>query len=374
MSAEDELLIKDLSAGGGKTIKHVTLNAPKSLNSLTLSMAQTLQPQLVAWEADDDVVCVFIEGAGDKAFCAGGDIVSLYRGMTGEGDPGYPDAFFENEYRLDYTLHTMTTPVLVWGDGIVMGGGIGIFAAGSHRVSTENSRLAMPEITIGLFPDVGGTWFLSRMPGSTGLFLGLTGSHINAGDALFTGLSDRFLPADEHEAVLNGLTTTTDWSNPHQAVSHVLRERAHANSTQPPESNVRKHLDRINAVTDADTLSEVVNNICALADDEDKWLSKAGKALSGGCPMTTHLVKAQIHQGMHLSLREVFQRELKMARQCARHTDFREGVRALLIDKDGQPDWRYKTVAEVPQEAVAAHFEPSWEGEHPLADLPADPA
>lgn len=371
MSSDEALLIEDLTTGDGKTIKRVTLNAPKSLNALTLDMARRLAPQLAAWDADDDVACVFIEGAGDKAFCAGGDIISLYRGMTGEGDPDYPDAFFEHEYRLDYTLHVMRTPVITWGDGITMGGGIGIFVAGSHRVVTENSRLAMPEITIGLFPDVGGSWFLNRMPGRTGLFLGLTGAHINAGDALFTGLADRFLNADDRDAVLQALTQASDWSAPHETVGHALRECAQASQAQAPESPVRAHFDRINALTDADTLAAIVANIQALASGDDKWLAKAAKSLSGGCPLTAHLVYAQIQHGAQLSLREVFMRELAMARQCARHDDFREGVRALLIDKDGQPAWRFASVADVPADAVTAHFAPSWQGEHPLADLPA---
>lgn len=372
MSSDDPILIEDLPTAGGQVIKHVTLNAPKALNSLSLDMAKRLQPQLVDWDADANVAAVFIEGAGDKAFCAGGDIVQIYKGITGEGDAAYPDAFFEHEYRLDYTLHTLRKPVVTWGDGITMGGGLGILVAGSHRVVTENARLAMPEITIGLFPDVGGTWFLNRMPGRAGLFLGLTGSHMNAGDALFTGLADRFLPAEARDDILNGLAAVEDWSEPHHAVGRVLRKRAHDDDRHAPASNVRKHLDRINDVTDADTLAEIVAAIRGLESDDDKWLAKAAASLDSGCAVTAHLVHEQIRRGAHLSLRDCFQRELKMARQCVRHPDFREGVRALLIDKDGKPNWRFASVAEVPHDYVEAHFAPSWEGEHPLADLPAE--
>src|SRR5699024_6980316 len=150
------------------------------------------------------------------------------------------DDYFVNEYCFDYTLHTLQTPLITWMDGIVMGGGIGMGVAGSHRVVTEKSRLAMPEITIGLYPDVGSTWFLSRMPGRTGLFLGLTGSHMNAADGLFTGLADHFLPAASRGDVLDGLVGATDWSRPQQTVGKVLREVAARHSAQPPESNVRK--------------------------------------------------------------------------------------------------------------------------------------
>lgn len=377
--SDEPLLIQDIPAAGGGTIKRVTLNAPKALNSLSLAMARQLQPQLVEWDADDAVVAIFIEGAGDRAFCAGGDIVQIYHGMKslhdeGEGDADYPDDFFEAEYRLDYTLHTLNTPVIGWGNGVAMGGGLGILAGCHFRVVTENARLAMPEITIGLFPDVGGTWFLNRMPGRSGLFLGLTGAHMNAGDALFVGLADRYLPHAAKDDVLSALASAEDWGDPAHTVDRLLRRLAHRQDKAPPASNVRRHLDRINDVTDADTLSELVGAIRGLASEDDKWLAKAAATLDGGCPVTAHLVHEQIRHGAQLSLRDVFLRELAMARQCIRHPDFREGVRALLIDKDGQPDWSFKSVAEVPAGTVHAHFAPSWDGDHPLADLTAPPA
>ena len=368
-SADEPVLIEELPAGGGKRIGRATLNAPKALNSLSLAMIEKLQPQLEAWEADDDIACIFIDGAGDKAFCAGGDIVQIYRGMTGEGDENYPRAFFENEYRLDYTIHTLNTPVVAWGDGIIMGGGIGIFAGASHRVVTENARLAMPEITIGLFPDVGGTWFLNRMPGRCGLFLGLTGAHMNAGDALFTGLADRFAGADQHAALLDALAAVDDWADPVLAVEQVLRKTEARAAAHCPGAHTRKHLDRINEATDAQTLAGVVAGIRSLASHEDKWLAKAAKTLDGGCPVTACLVYEQLKRGKHLSLKQCFLRELKMALACARHADFREGVRALLIDKDGAPHWQHESVAEVPAEHIQDHFRAPWDGEHPLADL-----
>ncbi len=379
MASDEPLLIQDIAAAGGRTIKRVTLNAPKALNSLSLAMARELQPKLIEWDADNSVVAIFIEGAGDRAFCAGGDIVQIYHGMKalhgeGEGDADYPDNFFEAEYRLDYTLHSLTTPVIGWGNGVAMGGGLGILAGCHFRVVTENARLAMPEITIGLFPDVGGTWFLNRMPGRSGLFLGLTGAHMNAGDALFVGLADRYLPHAAKDDVLSVLASAEDWGDPAHTVDRLLRRLAHEQDRTPPASNVRRHLDRINDVTDADTLSELVGAIRGLASADDKWLAKAAATLDGGCPVTAHLVHEQIRHGSQLSLRDVFLRELAMARQCIRHPDFREGVRALLIDKDGQPDWSFKSVAEVPASTVKAHFAPSWDGDHPLADLTAPPA
>jgi enoyl-CoA hydratase/carnithine racemase len=367
--SEEVVIIEDLPTASGHTLKRVVLNAPKALNALSIEMIQRLQPELESWEADDSVVCVVIEGAGEKAFCAGGDIVQIYRHMTEGADYQGADDYFRQEYCLDYTLHTLKIPVITWIDGIAMGGGLGISVAGALRVVTENARLAMPEITIGLYPDVGSTWFLSRMPGRTGLFLGLTGAQMNAGDALFTGLADRFLPAASRSDVLDKLTGARDWSAPLQTVGAVLREVASQSTEACPESQVRKYFDLINECVDADTLAEIVAAIGGLHAADDKWLAKAAKTLDAGCPVTAHLIYQQTLRGRTLSLAESFQLELAITCQCVRHPDFREGVRALLIDKDGQPDWRYDRVADVPAAYVEEHFTAPWSGRHPMADF-----
>lgn len=374
---ENVLLLEEIPAGGGKRLAQVTLNAPKALNALSLDMIRRLIPRLRAWDEDPDVVCIFIEGAGDKAFCAGGDIVRIYHGMRamdghGDGDPEYPDAFFEGEYRLDYTIHYLTTPVVAWGDGIAMGGGMGILQGASHRVVTENARLAMPEIGIGLFPDVGATWFLNHIPGRTGLFLALTGAQMNAGDALYCGLADRFIPAAARDEVLAALGTLDDWTDPSRAVSRVLRRFENEADVHCPASHVRKHRELIGQLTDGDTLSDIVSALRGLSENDDAWLARAGQTIDKGCPASAALMHEQLRRGAHLSLRQCFLRELKMARQCIRHPDFREGIRALLIDKDGKPRWRHASVAEVPDDYVEEHFASSWEGEHPLTDLPEE--
>ncbi|EWG99884.1 hypothetical protein Q427_22465 [Halomonas sp. BC04] len=167
----------------GGRIGVATLNAPKSLNALTLTMAQQLMAKLDAWAVDRSIVAVWLEGAGEKAFCAGGDVVALYRSMTEEGenrgsgrDSVFAETYFTTEYRLDYRIHTYPKPILLWGDGIIMGGGLGLTAGASHRIVTETTRIAMPEITIGLYPDIGASWFLNRMPPGIGAYLGITGA------------------------------------------------------------------------------------------------------------------------------------------------------------------------------------------------------
>ena len=210
----DVVLFSTINSGD-KLIAVATLNRPKALNSLDLEMAQLLDKQLKAWEEDEQVVAVILDSAGDRAFCAGGDITSVYQGMleNKSGKPldnQYAVDFFKTEYRLDYYLHNYKKPVIVWGRGIVMGGGIGLLAGGSHRVVSDDVRLAMPEVTIALFPDVGGSWLLPRLAGKTGRFLGATGAIVGSDDALFTGLADYAMPTESWDVFVEKLAAQ-DW-------------------------------------------------------------------------------------------------------------------------------------------------------------------
>ena len=208
------VLFEVRAAKNGRGIGMMTLNAEKTLNALSLEMIDLMAEQLAAWSTDDNIAMVFMQAAGEKAFCAGGDLQNLYQSMLTHhasaekndirANP-YACDFFNREYRLDYFIHTYPKPILCWGHGIVMGGGIGLMAGASHRVVTEKSRLAMPEIGIGLFPDVGGSYFLNRMPGKLGLFLALTGAMINAADAKFTKLADYAIAQVDKASVLEKL-------------------------------------------------------------------------------------------------------------------------------------------------------------------------
>lgn len=367
----DVVLFEILPGSAGKNIGVATLNVEKKLNSLSLEMVRALLPQLSAWEADDSIVCVWLQGAGDKAFCAGGDVKVLHDRIREAGPQEalpFCQAFFEEEYRLDYLIHRYRKPLLVWGHGIVMGGGIGLMSGASHRIVTETSRLAMPEITIGLYPDVGGTWFLNHAPGRTGLFLGLTGANITAADALFVGLADRFIPSDRKAAVLQALQRI-QWSDDagrhHGQVSHVLRE--FEDRAALPVSPVREHYDQIQQLTDGDDCVDVVNRLLAYRGD-DAWLNKAIATLKKGCPVTAHLVYEQLRRGRKWSLEQVFQMELIMSVQCCLHPDFPEGVRALLVDKDGKPQWHHASVEAVPAAWIEQHFTSPW-ATNPLSNL-----
>jgi len=229
----------------------------------------------------------------------------------------------------------------------------------------------MPEINIGLYPDVGGTRFLNRTPGRTGLFLGLTGASMNAGDALFTGLADFFIPHERKGQLIERLSNSR-WDGDRAAnsrrVSELMRELESPETL--PASNVRTHYDLIERVTGQGSVAAIAEAIFAIESD-DKWLVKAVQALEKGCPVTAHLVYEQIKRGVNLSLEQVFQMELIMSLQCSRHPDFPEGVRALLIDRDGNPHWQHRSIAEVPREWVEAHFKAPWgeQAVNPLADL-----
>lgn len=368
--SEPQVIFETLPSTNEKHIGIATLNAEKSLNSLTLEMVDLLRPQLAQWEDDPRIACVILQGSGAKAFCAGGDVVQLYKSACAQDD--YAAQFFQREYRLDYQIHVYKKPLIVWAHGIVMGGGLGLLSGASHRVVTEASRIAMPEVTIGLYPDVGGTWFLNRAPGKTGLFLALTGASINAADALFTSLADRFIAHEQRSAVVDALAAVA-WSehaDRHAGqVSHVLREFEQKSAAQLPDAVVRAHYDVIQTLCDGDDIDAIVANILAWQGD-DKWLQRAVKTLASGCPATIHLIDQQFRRGRHLSLREIFQQELIMSINCMRFANFREGVRALLIDKDNQPRFEPATLAGITPEFVEAHFQAPWGGgAHPLADL-----
>ncbi|MGK5027376.1 enoyl-CoA hydratase/isomerase family protein [Janthinobacterium sp. RB2R34] len=368
----DTVKIDERACPGGMKLGIITLDAPKSLHALTLEMIRAIDGALVAWADDASIACVVLQSSTDKAFCAGGDVRSLRTAVVGQ--PGVvPNpqalAFFAEEYRLDYRIHTYAKPLLVWGGGIVMGGGLGLMAGASHRVVTESTRIAMPEITIGLFPDVGGSWFLGRMPGRSGLFLGLTGAPMNAADALFVGLGDYFMQQEARAMVLDALALA-QWQPEaqanHQQLDRLLRALASAVALLP-ESPVRANFDAIAALTQAPTLPEVVAAIAAY-DGQSAWLQKAAHSLARGAPSSAALVWAMRERTRHLSLAQVFQLELVVAVQCCAHPDFAEGVRALLIDKDNAPQWQPASLNELDERYLNEYFQAPW-SQHPLVDL-----
>lgn len=372
------VLFDELPTRDGGRIGVATLNAPKSLNALSLEMIRQLEAKLEAWAVDRSVVAVWLEGSGDKAFCAGGDVVALYRSLTEEGenrgagrDGIFAETYFTAEYRLDYRIHTYPKPLMVWGDGIVMGGGLGLLAGGFQRLATETTRIAMPEITIGLYPDIGASWFLGRMPPGVGAYLGLTGAQLNARDALDLGLADRFIPRERREALLGALEEADygDRSLPalRAGVQGVLDH--HEDRRAVPSGQVWPHLDHIQALVGRVDAATAVKRILRDTTD-DGWLAANRARLEAGCPMSAQLVWRMLERHAHTSLADAFRDELGLSVQCCRQGDFVEGVRALLVDKDKAPRWQHGSVAGVPQADIQALMTPLWSSEsHPLRDL-----
>ncbi len=369
------VLFESLPTQGGLCWGVATLDAPATLNALSPAMVVALATQLAHWATDPAVAGVVLQARGDKAFCAGGDIRQMYQQIYQEqgGDPSRsPNAtvqgFFSAQYALDYAIHTYPKPLLCWGHGIVMGGGLGLMAGASHRVVTPGSRLAMPEIGIGLYPDVGGSWFLRRMPGRVGLFLALTGAPLNATDALFCGLAEHALPHTDKTRVLHAITDTT-WTPDAQAnrasLSRLLARQAPA---ALPASPVRTHFDQIQQLMAGEDLLDIDTRLRSLQTD-DPWLAGAAAAYARGCPTSAALAFALWQRCLHLSLADVLRLEYTVSLGCCAHPNFAEGVRALLVDKDRNPRWSPAHLAEVSPAWVQAHFQPRHTGTHPLASL-----
>ncbi|MBX9913506.1 MAG: enoyl-CoA hydratase/isomerase family protein [Pseudomonadaceae bacterium] len=355
----------------GDRIGIATLDAPSSLNALSLPMINALAERLDAWANDPAIVCVMLRGHGSKAFCAGGDVLQLVQSCRDQPGviPELAGTFFATEYRLDYRIHTYPKPLIVWGHGYVMGGGMGLLQGAAIRIVTPSSRLAMPEISIGLYPDVGGSWFLSRLPGKLGLFLGLTGAQINARDALDLNLADRMLLDEQQDELLSGLQQLNWQDQPSLQLNSLLKALAQQAHAQQPSAQWLPRREQLDALLDVIDLPSVWHAICALSDDQDPLLARAARTLRAGCPLTAHLVWEQIRRAKHLSLAQVFQMEYAISLNCCRHPEFAEGVRARLIDKDQTPRWHWPDVARISAAEIEAHFQPAWAGAHPLADL-----
>ncbi|PWN72406.1 enoyl-CoA hydratase/isomerase family protein [Chryseobacterium phosphatilyticum] len=340
-------------------VGYITLNSEKTLNSLSLPMIEELQQILTDWKTSDEVLCIFLQGAGEKALCAGGDVRKLYEAIVSQKaiDPTQVPKdcydFFFKEYEVDFDIHTYPKPVIVWGHGIVMGGGIGLMVGASHRIVTEKSKLAMPEITIGLYPDVGGTWFLNKMPSAYGMYLGLTGTRLDGADCIFLNMADYYVESSSKESIINALEHTEWKDNPHTIVSLILNTisaefKVSESQAQAHQSFIGQ-FEKVNSVEEFKSV--LLNHV-----DKDEWISNGLKSLEAGSPSSAHIIFRQLQQGKNLSLEEVFQSELNLSCQCCLHPDFAEGVRALLVDKDLMPKWHPATWDDVTEEWINSYF------------------
>jgi enoyl-CoA hydratase/carnithine racemase len=365
------LILEELPGAHGARIGLATLDSPQNLNALSLPMIKALDARLREWAQDPAITCVLLRGNGPKGFCAGGDVrrlVEVQREHPGEVHE-LARQFFASEYRLDHLIHSYPKPLLCWAHGHVLGGGMGLLQGASVRIVTPDSLLAMPEISIGLYPDAGGSWFLGRLPKPLGLFFGLTGSQINAADALDLGLADRLLLPSQQQALIDGLLQLNWQLHPQRQLHSLLQALSSQARSELPASQWPQRRERLEQLLDVADLASAWHALVGLGDDADPLLAKAARTLQAGCPLTAQLVWEQLQRSRHLSLADTFRLEYAISLNCCRHADFIEGVRARLIDKDGAPHWHWPQLEQVPPAVLEAHFEPTWSGPHPLADL-----
>jgi len=344
----------------GHRVGVATLHRQRQLNALNLEMCQLMLERFRAWASDQDIVAVLMDGAGDKGFCAGGDVAEVIRHVRA-GGPGrfvYGDAFFDVEYQLDRLIHEFPKPFVAYSHGICMGGGLGLAVGASHRVVSDGSRIAMPEIHIGLFPDVGGGWFLNRVPGGAGWLMALTGLTINEADAIFAGLADYFVPVEAREELYESIRTL-DWSGnagrDREALTRMMWSRHRRFRAGLPVSNLQQYFDAIRFIANQPSVIALRDALLAAAD-EDPWFATPASNLANGSPTAAHVSWEYLRRSRRLSLPQVLELDLVLAKQCQRHPDFPEGVRALLIDKDRKPSWAPARFDDVTPERIEAHF------------------
>ena len=339
MTDEPEILAR-IQSGLGR----ITLNRPKAIHALNKGMCDAMIAALLAWKDDPAVKSVLIDHAGERGFCAGGDIRMIAE--SGAGDASEAKAFFHAEYRLNHLLFEYPKPVTALVDGIVMGGGVGISEPAEVRIATQRTTYAMPETGIGLFPDVGGGWFLPRLPGFVGTWLALTGARLKAADTVFLGIHTHYLPTDALEAFRAILAT--DPAHPAD-VADGLEDDA----GEPP---IEAHLPAIDRLFRFDTLEEI---FAALEADSSDWASAQLAILKTKSPQSMKVSLRQLRMGAKLdSFADNMAMEYRLGGRGVRTHDFQEGVRAVIVDKDNAPGWSPADIEGVTDQALDALFAP----------------
>lgn len=321
----------------------ITLNRPKALNALTLAMVRAIHPLLEAWARDPGVTAVAIQGAGEKAFCAGGDIRALYD--SGKAGTSLAIDFYREEYKLNTAIKRFPKPFVALINGIVMGGGVGLSVHGTYRVAGERILFAMPETGIGLFPDVGGTYFLPRLPGKLGLCLGLTGVRLKLEDALWAGIATHYVPQERHAALLYALAEAEKPEHVHGWIAE--------HHVDPDKAPMAAHRDLIDRAFAHDTVEAVIE---ALAKETGDFAQGLLSAMKKASPTSLKVTNRQLREGARLSFEECMKLEFRLTNRFMRGQDFYEGVRAQIIDKDQAPRWAPASLDAVSGANVESYF------------------
>lgn len=323
----------------------ITLNRPKALNALNANMVALMHPQLVAWAKDPAVAAVVVRASGEKAFCAGGDIRQLHD-WGKAGDPA-AISFYHDEYRLNAFIKRYPKPYVALINGIVMGGGVGLSVHGSHRVVSEKLMFAMPETGIGFFPDVGGTYFLPRMLGSVGTWLGLTASRLNQADVLWSGFATHAAPAASFDAIIDALAESGD-------VEAVLA----AHTGVAGETSLPSLLPVIDRCFSGQTVEEILGRLDSETGEHAEWATKQAATMRQKSPTSLKIALRQMQEGAGVEFEECMAIEYRVVSRILHGVDFYEGVRAVIIDKDNAPKWQPSGLDAVSDADIDAYFVP----------------
>ncbi|KFM99370.1 enoyl-CoA hydratase/isomerase family protein [Bacillus clarus] len=332
-------------------VASITLNRPKALNSLSYDMLKPIGQKLKEWEKDDRIAIIVLKGAGTKGFCAGGDIKTLYEARSNETALQHAERFFEEEYEIDTFIYQYTKPIIACLDGIVMGGGVGLTNGAKYRIVTERTKWAMPEMNIGFFPDVGAAYFLNKAPGHTGRYVALTASILKAPDVLYINAADYFMTSDTLPKFLSEIENM-NWRN--EDVHTALKEVTRTFATIPSaESEISPLLEEIDTHFAFHTIEEIIHS---LEKDGRTFALKAKETLLSKSPVSLKVTLKQFIDGEGKSVDECFATDLVLAKNFMRHEDFFEGVRSVVVDKDQNPQYKYKQLSDVSEEDVNRFF------------------
>lgn len=342
-------MTEDILISHERGVGRLRLNRPKAIHALTTEMCNAMSEALLRWRTDSNIQCIVIDHAEGRGFCSGGDVVMLAK--SGAGDTRLARDFFFAEYRLNHLLFAYEKPTLAIMDGITMGGGVGISLPCTYRVATENTRLAMPETGIGLFPDVGGGWYLPRLPGRIGQFMALTGARLDGAECEYLGLATHFVRSEAVEELVDRIHKAPD----------RLQGTLGAAAETVPEPKIAGNIAPVNKLFASDRLEDI---LAALAADESDWAEKELLTLRTKSPLSCKVSRRLLADGGNRSsFVEEMRAEYALACHVVRTHDFREGVTAVLIDKHNNPQWDPPTPEGVTDEMLDALFAPMPPGE-----------
>lgn len=343
---QQDIIFTEIKGAGGN-IGHITLNRPQVLNAMTTSMCAAVYKKLEEWEANANIKAVIVTGNGERAFCAGGDIKHFYE----MGKPGIEKSkeFFWQEYRMNYRIGTFKKPYIALMHGITMGGGAGVSINGSHRVAAENFIFAMPETAIGLHPDIGAGYFLTRCLDNMGFYLGLTGNKINVGDAHYVGLIDAVVPQEKFSELIQALAETGFSNDPVASVSNIIAKF----NISPPPSELATHRKIIEECFEKETIEEI---IAALQQQNTPFTNETVTELLHRSPTSLKVTLKQLRQSRDLDLADCIKLDYRLTMHFLENADFYEGIRAAVVDKDRNPKWQPSKLDEVSSKIVESYF------------------